>query len=90
MGASWPAGKLRSFTVKADETASIPVGPPLISDLSFSGNSTMQSIGFELKGGGGESYSAGAERRGVMQPAPAFVILDENGKRLASGSFQYG
>ncbi len=90
MGASWPAGKLRSFTVKPDETADIPVGPPLISDLSFSGSSTMQSIGFELKGSGGESYSAGAERRGVMQPAPAFVILDETGKRLASGSFQYG
>lgn len=90
MGASWPAGKLRSFSVKADETASIPVGPPLISTLSFSGNSTMQSIGFGLKGGGGESYSAGAERRGVMQPAPAFVILDQNGKKLASGSFQYG
>ncbi len=90
MSASWPAGQLRSFSVTKDETTSIAVGPPLVSDLSFSGSATMQSIGFELKGSGGETYSAGAERRGVMQPAPAFVILDEDGKRLASGSFEYG
>ncbi len=90
MSASWPTGPLRSFSVTKDETTTVRVGPPLASELSFAGNAVMQSIGFELKGSGGESYSAGAERRGVMQPAPAFVILDEDGKKLASGSFQYG
>jgi hypothetical protein len=90
LSASYPTGPLRSFSIQADKPTKVDVGPPLVSSLSFDGNATMQSIGYELKGRAGEQYQAGAERRGVTQPAPAFVILDEQGKKLASGSFQYG
>jgi hypothetical protein len=90
MTASFPTGPLRTFSVQADQTTSIKLGPPLVSNLTFAGSSTTQEINFALKGRADEQYAAGADRSGVTQPPPAFVILDKDGKRLASGIFAYG
>jgi hypothetical protein len=49
-----------------------------------------QAIGLSVVGQGGETYSAGAQKDGALEPAPKFKILDESGKELASGQFQYG
>ena len=90
LSASWPSGKLGAFVVQANATTSLPAGPPLTSELSFSGVRPMISIGYALTGRAGETYAAGAEKRGIQQPAPVFVILGEDNRKLDSGMFEYG
>ena len=46
-------------------------------------------IDFVIKGQAGEEYKA-AFKNGSSQGLPRFKVLDESGKSLATGQFEYG
>ena len=48
------------------------------------------SIGLTLLGQAGEHYSPQVLTHNGPLPAPAILIVDESGKELASGKFEYG
>lgn len=65
-------------------------GPPLLikTDVQIRGRDV--SIGLIVEGQAGEKYVGGVQKNGQWQPAPAFNIVNETGKVLASGRFKYG
>ncbi len=66
-------------------------GPPLlVSTNTMKINDSRVSIGIEVKGQMGEKYIGGALKNGKMEPEPQFRIVDEKGRVLTSGKFEYG
>lgn len=66
-------------------------GPPLlVSTNMMKINDRRVSIGIEVKGQVGEKYIGGALKNGKMEPEPQFKIVNEKGRVLASGKFEYG
>ncbi|MEN6428806.1 MAG: hypothetical protein ABFE13_25955 [Phycisphaerales bacterium] len=47
-------------------------------------------IGLVLEGRDGQRYQPVVSRNGVRQPVPTLQIVDEAGKVILDGSFQYG
>lgn len=48
------------------------------------------SIGLDAKGQAGEKYIPGVAKNGKWQEAPTFEVVDQSGKVLGSGQFEYG
>ena len=65
-------------------------GVPLCVKADVSGSGRSISIGLVIEGQVGEVYEPGAAKNGARRPAPKFKVLDESGKVLGSGSFEYG
>ena len=66
-------------------------GPPLlVSTNTMKINDRQLSIGIEVKGQLGEKYIGGALKNGKLEPGPQFRIVDEKGRVLTSGKFEYG
>lgn len=66
-------------------------GPPLlVSTNTMKINDRQVSIGIEVKGQVGEKYIGGALKNGKQEPEPQFKIVNEKGKVLTSGKFEYG
>ena len=65
-------------------------GVPLSVKADVSGSGRSISIGLIIEGQAGEVYEPGAAKNGSRRPAPRFTVLDESGKVLGSGSFEYG
>ena len=65
-------------------------GVPLSVKADVSGGGRSVSIGLIIEGQAGEVYEPGAAKNGRRRPAPRFTVLDESGKVLGSGSFEYG
>ena len=65
-------------------------GPPLLlkTDVRTSGRNV--SIGLIIEGQAGEKYASGAVKNGRLQPSPGLKIVDDTGKTLTSGAFEYG
>jgi hypothetical protein len=76
--------------VKAGATTEIKCGPPfkIVPQVLVGGG--QASLGFAILGQGGERYSNVIAKDGKVVPAPGFKILDEKGKVLTSGQFEYG
>jgi len=84
-------GKLKAFDVAEGQTLAMKAGPPLVVSTSAdSMGARTFSVGVTVTGQAGETYTAGATKKGTMESAPTFRILDESGKVLDAGSFQYG
>jgi len=83
-------GKLQTITVREGETLALKVGPPLAVKTDITQSRDIVSIGLSLAGQAGEEYTADAKKNGTTVPPPKLRILDEAGKVLASGAFQYG
>ncbi len=94
-GAGWVLSgrggeKLGRFRVEADQTFKVEAGPPLTAATTVHkqpGGAVL--IGFALRGTGGAEYAPGAEKDGRMLPAPTFEIVDEAGKVVHTGKFEY-
>jgi hypothetical protein len=84
-------GKLATFEIRPGETMAVKCGAPLVAhtEATKAGDNQM-SIGLALTGQGGEQYSPAAVQKGQPQTAPKFKILDEAGKVLATGQFEFG
>ncbi len=48
------------------------------------------SIGLDAKGQAGEKYIPGVMKNGKWQEAPTFEVVDQSGKVIGSGQFEYG
>jgi hypothetical protein len=79
------------ITVNPDESASLDFGPPLTASLTVAKRGSAFEFGLEIKGQGGETYSAGNFERGKgrVQP-PRLEIRDEKGEVVARGKFEFG
>lgn len=83
-------GKLRDFEISEGATLSLKAGPPLQIRPQVSQDARTVRIALATLGRAGEQYSAAATRDGRRSPAPKVRILDESGKVLDSGRFEYG
>jgi hypothetical protein len=80
-------GQRFASTSKSDKKA----GPPLlVSTNTMKINDRQLSIGIEVKGQVGEKYISGALKNGKREPGPQFKIVNEQGRVLTSGTFEYG
>ncbi len=85
-----PWGKLAKIKVNQGKTTVLKLGPPLIvrADVRPRGIRNI-SIGLSILGQAGERYSR-VTKNGKHMPAPTLKIVDESGKILSSGKFEYG
>jgi hypothetical protein len=83
-----------NIEVPAGGTTAPTIGPPLVVQATIENVggwfSKRIQMGLRVLGRGGEQYAAAAQRNGRRLGPPAFKIIDESGKVLATGSFEYG
>ncbi len=65
-------------------------GPPLLVKADVYSRSRSISIGLTIRGQAGEVYQPGAAKNGRRVASPRFRVLDEAGKVVGSGQFEYG
>ena len=89
-GDKWVLDLAKGQTTAGLKDSSAKTGPPLLvkTDVQISGSNV--SIGLIIEGRAGEKYAGGVQKNGQWQLPPAFSIVDEAGKVLASGRFKYG
>ena len=91
-----PFGQVASIEVQEGATSTIDAGPPLtlkpsISAATNTPQGKVVTIGFAIIGKAGEYYAANTLKKGMSStPPPQFQILDEAGKVLTQGAFEYG
>ena len=90
-----PFGKLAQIEVKEGSTTEIDAGPPLtvraIVTKTKGPQGKVVSVGLAVTGKAGEQYAVNTLKKGLMiASAPQLQILDEKGRVLAQGSFEYG
>jgi len=95
-GAKWrlsslEPGRKEGLEIRAGETLALKLGPPLkakIEARAVDGGRVLISL--SLEGQAGETYSPRAVKGNVMPPPPKLKILDESGKAILQGNFEYG
>lgn len=86
-----PWGKLAKIKVKNNETIVLQLGPPFLIQPSVQQRGSEVFINFSIIGRAGEHYSTGRiTKNGIRITAPTARIVDEAGKVLAVGKFEYG
>ena len=90
-----PFGKLAQIEVKEGSTTEIDAGPPFtvrtIVTKTKGPQGKVVSVGLAVTGKAGEQYAVNTLKKGLMiASAPQLQILDEKGRVLAQGSFEYG
>jgi hypothetical protein len=90
-GLTWTLDPVRGQPLLPINKSGKKPGPPLVLKTNTIKISERTiSIGLTLEGQAGEKYIVGASKSGVRQAQPIFRILNENGKVLATGKFEYG
>jgi hypothetical protein len=85
------AGKGVMIEIAANQSTMLKLGPPLLVKTEMKVADGTASFNLSLVGQGGEEYAAMVLRNGqLLREAPKFIIYNELGKEIASGSFQYG
>jgi len=95
-GAKWRllesgSGKREGFEIRAGETRALRLGPPLktrIETRAINDGSILVSL--VLEGQAREQYAPRAVKGDETPRPPKLKILDEAGKILAQGNFEYG
>jgi hypothetical protein len=89
-GIKWILDLAKGQSISGLKDSIAKAGPPLLvkTDVQIIGRDV--SIGLIVEGQAGEKYAGGVQKNGQWQPAPAFDIVNEAGKVLASGRFKYG
>ena len=87
---SGPWGDLSRIDVKENATTEVKLGPPFLLKGEASQNDDVVGIQLVISGQGGETYSPSVVRAGESRPPPGLDIVDEKGKTITSGSFEYG
>lgn len=83
------------FEISADQVTTLKVGAPLKMQTSERSHRTLLSgrvvsFGASCVDDAGIEYEAGASRGKIRGPAPSVKIVDEAGKNLSIGQFEYG
>ena len=85
-----PWGDLNQIKVTKNETTNLTFGPPLLVKPNVRKRKNMVSVGLAIVGKAGEHYRSQVRKNGRQMPAPRLKIIDQEGKILASGKFEYG
>jgi len=89
--ASRPSGQLADFTVPADGTLALEVGPPLVAKVTARKRGAgVQYLTLGLEGRAGESYTPGIIKGNQRGAPPSFEIVSDENKVLQTGTFEYG
>lgn len=65
-------------------------GPPLLVRVDVTRQNRNVSFGLILEGKAGEKYIARIKKNGQIVPPPRYKIINESGKVLKIGTFEYG
>ncbi len=85
-----PWGRLRNISVNKDETTALRLGPPLLVKSNVTSRGSQVFVGFSIIGQAGEQYGNVITKNGRRASTPESRIIDETGKTLAAGKFEYG
>jgi hypothetical protein len=85
-----PWGELQDITIKKGQTTVLKLGPPLLIKPNVSKRGTFILIGYSIIGQAGERYGNVITKNRRRVSTPEVKIIDEGGKVLAAGRFQYG
>jgi hypothetical protein len=85
-----PWGKLSTINITKANTTTLEFGPPFLIHTDIQQRNRTASIGLALIGRAGEHYSPQVLTHNGPLSAPAITIVDESGKELATGKFEYG
>jgi hypothetical protein len=66
------------------------LGPPLLVKVDVTRQNRNVTFGLILEGKAGEKYIAGIRKNGQILPPPRYRIVNESGKILKAGTFEYG
>jgi len=90
-GDKWTLDLVRGQPLSRISKSTKKPGPPLLIRTNVRKiNNSQFSIGLTVEGQAGEKYIGGAIKNGKQEPEPQFIILDERGRILAKGKFEYG
>jgi hypothetical protein len=87
---SGPWGRLERIEVRKEETTVLRLGPPLLIKTNVANRGSQVLIAFTIIGQAGECYGNVITKNGRSASTPELKIIDEGGKVLAAGRFQYG
>lgn len=91
---SGPFGKLATIGVSDGQTTEVEGGEPITvkaaGGIQAQGTTKTLYVGLAYVGKSGEMYSSVVHRGTVRAPAPQVQIVDESGRVLNTGSFEYG
>ena len=85
-----PWGDLDTIKVEKDKTTTLKLGPPFVVKAGVQRRRGVVSIGYTLIGQSGVHWQENTMALGKAPKPPSLKIVDENGKILASGKFEYG
>jgi len=85
-----PWGDLSTIKVRNNEATALRLGPPFLIKPEINKNGTIISIGCAIIGQAGEQYENFITKDNQVVTGAKFKIVDETGKVLKSGSFEYG
>ena len=90
-GLTWSLEPVRGQPISLINESGRKPGPPLVINTNtIKINEQTISIGLSVEGQAGEKYIAGVMKGRSREPQPIFRILDEKGRTLATGKFEYG
>jgi hypothetical protein len=85
-----PWGGLAAVKIEAGKTTTLSPGQPVTLKADVQQQGDAVTIGCVVVGAAGEQYSPAVTKDGQPQSAPSLKIVDESGKVLDSGAFQFG
>jgi len=85
-----PWGKLSKIKVNSNDTTVLKLGPPFFIKPKVRKSGSNVSIDFAIIGQASEQYQNFARKNNRAVPAAKANIVDETGKIIASGKFEYG
>ena len=90
-GNTWTLDLIRGQPLSRIHKSDKEPGPPLTVRTNVRKISNSQlSVGITVEGQAGEKYIGGAKKNGKQEPEPQFIIVDEKGRILGGGKFEYG
>ncbi len=89
-GDEWVLAIVRGQPVSKLAQSESKPGEPVSVTLDVQVTGKVLSIGLIVQGQAGEKYVAGAIKNGKWLPAPTFIVVNEAGKIIGKGQFEYG
>jgi hypothetical protein len=84
-------GPAATFTVNADETLPLPLGPPFAPSAKVTQSEREVAFDYLLQGRSGEVYNAGSISKGSTRlPPPRLEVVDSSGKIIYTAAFEFG
>lgn len=89
-GDEWVLALVRGQPVSQLAESGVKPGEPVSVTLDVQVAGKVLSIGLIVQGQSGEKYVGGAIKNGKWLPAPTFIVVNEAGKIIGDGQFEYG